>query len=231
LAASRGARVVVWNEAATVVPAAEESLFVRRGAELARRRGIDLVLAYIVPATDVPYRMENKYVWLSENGDVLESYFKHHPVPGEGSLKGAAPLRVLARPYGKLAGAICYDYDFPEMSLAHARLGAGLVVVPASDWRGIDPYHTQMARIRAIEGGFSVLRPVRWATSGAFDAYGRSRATLSHFEDNDRVILATLPVLRVPTFYSRIGDAPVLLFGVILVGAFVEAFRRRAKTQ
>jgi apolipoprotein N-acyltransferase len=226
-AADRGARLVVWNEAATIVTRGDEPSFIERGQDLARRRGVDLVLAYIVPLSETPFSMENKYVWISESGDVLETYFKHHPVPGEGSVRGTDPLRALARPYGFAAGAICYDYDFPEMSLGHAAAGAGLVVVPASDWRGIDPYHTQMARIRAIEGGFSVVRPVRWATSGAFDAYGRQRAAMSHFEDNDRVLLATVPTTPAPTLYASIGDSAAVLYLLILLGALAAGFRRR----
>ena len=226
-AADRGARLVVWNEAATVVQRSDEPAFVERGVDLARRRGVDLVLAYIVPLSEAPFGMENKYVWISETGEVLETYFKHHPVPGEGSVRGNDPLRALERPYGFAAGAICYDYDFPEMSLGHASAGAGLVVVPASDWRGIDPYHTQMARIRAIEGGFSVVRPVRWATSGAFDAYGRQRAAMSHFEENDRVMLATVPTTPAPTLYASIGDSAALLYVLVLVGAVAAGVRRR----
>ncbi len=216
-AAQRGARLVVWNEGATVVHAAGESAFLRRGTGLAQRLGVDIVMAYIVPLEGMA-KFENKYVWVTSEGGIAETYFKHHPVPGEGSIKGSAPLRVLDRPYARVAGAICYDYDFPALGLRHARLGAGLVVVPSSDWRGIDPYHTQMASIRGIEGGFSVLRPVRWATSGAFDAYGRSRASLSHFEANDRILLATLPVERVPTLYVRTGDwLPVLALLFVLL--------------
>lgn len=227
-AAASGARVVVWNEAATVVRAAEEPAFLARGAALARARGVDLVLAYAVPLSAAPGAFENRYAWLSDQGELLETYEKHHPVPGEGSVAGTAPLRALDRPYARAAGAICYDYDFPAMGLGHARLGAGLVVVPSSDWLGIDPFHTEMARLRAIEGGFSVVRPVRWATSAAFDAYGRARATLPFFEENDRILLATVPVEPVRTLYGRIGDSIALAYGAILLGALAAALRARS---
>jgi len=227
LAADRGARLVVWNEGATLVEKSDEPAFIARGAEIARRRGIDLVLAYVVPLGLKPLSFENKYVWLDEGGRKLETYFKHHPVPGEGSVAGTNALRTLSRPYAAAAGAICYDYDFPAMALAHAAGGAGLVAVPASDWRGIDPYHGQMARVRAIEGGFSLLRPARGATSGAFDAYGRTRATMPFFEENDRVMLASVPTERVPTLYARIGDLPALAYAFVLAAAGVAAWRRR----
>lgn len=228
-AAARGARIVVWNEAATVVRKEDEAAFLERGARLARARGVDLVLGYLVPLSIRPLRFENRYAWLSERGEVLERYEKHHPVPAEGSRAGTAPLRAHDRPYARAAGAICYDYDFPAMSLGHARLGAGLVVVPSSDWRGIDPLHTSMARVRAIEGGYSVVRPVRWATSGAFDAYGRSRAALPFFEENDRILLATVPVDHVPTLYGALGDTIALVYAAVLAAGVLAALRSRIR--
>jgi apolipoprotein N-acyltransferase len=215
-AIERGAKLVVWNEGATVVEGKDEAAFIERAQELAKQGQADLVLAYIVPI-DGMKRFQNKYLFIDASGRVLERYLKHHPVPGEGAVKGTAPIRVLQRPYGKVAGAICYDYDFPGLAQKHAALKAGLVFVPSSDWLGIDPYHTQMARARAIEGGFSLLRPVRWATSAAYDHLGRPRATLSHFEQNERIMLAELPVVHRATFYSQTGDLLVWLAGLIVM--------------
>ena len=167
MASARGARLVAWNEVATVVEPAEEAAFVDRGRGMARELGIDLVLAYGVVASRAPLLLDNKFVFITQEGEVAETYRKHHPVPGEPSMRGKEPLWAIDRPYGRVAGAICYDYDFPAMARSHSVLGAELVVVPSSDWAGIDPYHTQMARVRAIEGGFTVFRPVRWASSAA----------------------------------------------------------------
>ena len=101
------------------------------------------------------------------------------------------------------------------------------MVVPSSDWRGIDPFHTQIARIGAISGGFALVRSVRWATSAAFDAYGRTRATMAVDEQHDRVMLATVPVTRVPTIYAAVGDAPVVALCLALVAAVIVRARRR----
>ena len=59
--------------------------------------------------------------------------------------------------FGPAAGAICYDYDFPYLGLENARLNPSLVVLPSSDWKGIDSIHAQMASVRAIEGGYSLF--------------------------------------------------------------------------
>ncbi len=214
-AADLGARLVVWNEIATVMPPAEEPGFVARARALARDRQIDLVLAYGVLVGADRLLFDNKYLFISDSGEILEEYRKHHPVPGEPSIRGTEPLRVLERPYGRVAGAICYDYDFPALAREHARLGADLVVLPSSDWRGIDPVHTFMARTRAIEGGFTLLRSVRWAPSGAFDARGRTRAWMSALDDTDGVMVARVPVGRLSTNATAVGDA-LAMAGLLL---------------
>lgn len=146
-------------------------------------------------------------------------------------MRGTAPIVALDRPYGRVAGAICYDYDFPSLGQEHAALGTQLAVVPSSDWRGIDPFHTQMAAIRGIEGGYSVLRPVRWATSTATDAYGRVRGSLSYFELNDRVLVAQVPITQVQTVYAAIGDALPWTCLVGLLWAGLAVIRRRARPE
>jgi apolipoprotein N-acyltransferase len=45
---------------------------------------------------------------------------------------------------------------------------------------------------------------------------GRERATLSAWEANDRVLLATVPVTRWPTPYAQLGDAPILALSATL---------------
>jgi apolipoprotein N-acyltransferase len=216
LAAGRGARVVVWNEVATLVSPADEAAFLARARSTAQELGIDLVLAYAVLETETPVLLDNKYVFIADDGAVLDEYQKHHPVPGEPSIRGSGALRLLDRPYGRVGGAICYDYDFPAIAREHARGGADLVLLPSSDWRGIHPVHTLMARVRAIEGGFSLVRSTRWAASGMFDRLGTVRAWMPPGEDG--VLVAQVPVARAETIATRLGDAPIAIAAIVLVG-------------
>jgi apolipoprotein N-acyltransferase len=218
-AAKQGAAIAVWGEGSTIVTEKGEEPLLRTLTELAKRYHIAIVAAYVVvlpkDQQDKWHRMRNKFTWIQDNGDIAETYLKHHPVPGEGSVPGRAPLKIVSTKYGKMAGAICYDYDFPEMSLTHARLGADLVVVPGLDWRNMLKRHTLMARMRAIEGGFSLLRSANDATSMGFDNLGQIRAAMTSFGDNDHILLASLPVERTDTLYSRIGN--VIAYSAILV--------------
>lgn len=237
LAADRGARLIVWNEGATAVVEDTEAQLIARGQELARRRRVDLVLAFVTVTDPASFAFENKAVFIDDEGTLRTEYHKRHPVPGE-TAPSDNPVPRIERPYGVVSLGICYDHDFPEMSRAHAAVGADLVAVPSSDWAGIDPVHTRMARVRAIEGGFSSVRPVRAAASGAFDQLGRVRGWMRMDEDNERVMLAEVPVGRTPTVYAAVGDmliglpsGLVVLLWVVQAGATVIRRRRgRAET-
>ena len=156
LAAQRGAQVIAWSEVATLVAPDAEAALRGRASVLSRRYAIDFIVAYGVLLQRAPLLVDDKYEWFGPEGAVIETYRKHHPVPTEPTLKGDAPIAVLDRPWGRAAGAICYDYDFPALARQHAQGGAGLVFVPGGDWRGIDPHHTldvQSARHRRRDVG------------------------------------------------------------------------------
>ncbi len=227
-AATRGAKLIAWPEAATVVRPDGEAALVERARAFSTRRGVDLALAYAVLVSEGPLLLDNKVSFVTSEGAIAQTYRKHHPVPGEPSMKGEEPLELVERPYGKVGLAICYDYDFPALARRHAELGAQVVLVPSSDWPGIDPIHTELARARAIEGGFSVVRPVRWATSAAFDGLGRVRGLLPGRE-LDKVMVATVPLEQLSTVYTRVGDAPALVLVAPLLGAVGLAVMRRRR--
>lgn len=210
IAAQRGASIAVWGEGSTLVSEKGEAPFLKNLSILAKTQNIAIVAAYAVPppkdGKDKNQPFQNKFTWIHENGDIAETYLKHHPVPGEGSRRGITPLKIVHNEYGNMAGVICYDYDFPQMALTHARLGADLVVLPGMDWRGMLFRHTLMARIRAIEGGFSLLRSANEASSMGFNNYGQVRAAMSDFGNNDKIMIASLPVQKINTLYSRVGN-------------------------
>jgi len=237
LAAGRGAKIVVWNEAATFLERPDEAPLVEKGRAVARETGIDLIMAFGVLVSREPLRFENKYLWIRPDGGVAEEYWKRHPVPGEGSIPGTQRALVLpldpADPEkGRAGGGICYDADFPEVPLGLARSGAGLMLLPSSDWRGIDPLHSDMARIMGLSAGLSVFRSVRSATSMASDPYGRVLASRRFYIGGDGVMTADVPALPVPTLYAKIGESFPLaclafgLFGLVLIVGKVRPGRR-----
>ena len=230
-AARHGAELALWGEGSTVISEKGEGRFLRTLSQVARSNRMAIIAAYAIPLPKDQQvggnEMINKYTWIGNNGSIAQTYLKHHPVPGEGSVPGKAPLKVIPTKYGNMAGDICYDDDFPQMSLTYARLGADLVLNAGLDWPGILYRHTLMARVHAIEGGFSFLRSANGATSMGFDNLGRIRASMASSEDNDHIMLASLPVKRTVTLYSRVGNIIAYIAIVALIGFFFIAIKKR----
>jgi len=215
-AAQSGAQIVVWAEVATMVRPEGEAELLRKLDELATANKIHLVAGYAVLLENNQYA--NKYQWLTPTGDGQNEYLKRHPVPGEPAIKGTSLPTPVATPLGLASGAICFDFDFPEEALSRARQGVDFVALPSSDWKGIDPIHTQMAAFRSIEGGFSTLRTTNLGLTAGINPYGQMVARMDHYDHSDGIMLVRLPTEGVNTIYSQIGDLLVYLcMGMMLL--------------
>ena len=91
-------------------------------------------------------------------------------------------------------------------------------MLPSGDWREVAPYHADMARVRAIENGFSLVRPVSGATTIVCDYNGRVIGKRDFYDGGDRVLVSNVPTNGVPTLYSAIGDA--FAWGCILTAGY-----------
>ncbi len=222
-----GARLVVWNEASELVLPDEEEEVARRIASAAKELGVQIVAAYIVPRSSSPLLYENVLLWLGEDGLVVTRYLKHRPAPGEPAIRGTGPLPVHDTSLGRISAALCYDEDDPALAREQGRAGADLVALPSSDWRGIDPLHTQMAALRAVENGMSIVRSTRSGLSAGIDPLGRFRGWQSSSESEDRILRIVLPRHRLATPYAVVGDVVVWAAGLFLLALGVGAFRSR----
>lgn len=229
LAADRGAEVVVWNEGANAILPAEEVEWEQKLSNLAKETQVELYTSYIVPISMEPLLYENKALHFGPDGTHIQTYLKHEPVAGEPAVKGTSPLEVHQTAWGKIGTAICYDYDYPALARGYGKLDADLVVVPSSDWRGIDPVHTQMAALRAIENGHSILRSTRMGLSAGIDPYGRMQGLMSHFDSAEKILMTTLPVEGRTTLYTWIGDVVVLLSILLIIGIPVANWRKKRR--
>ncbi len=217
-AARAGARIIVWQEDAVWLLEEDEEAFIERGRELARQEEIYLAMGLMVqprvqPAT---YRT-NKVILIDPSGSIKFEYLKAHPVPGDIDVPGDGLVPTLDTPYGRIASVICFDLDFPSIGRQAGRAGVDLMLVPADDWKAIDPLHTYMATFQAIANGFSMIRSTGEGLSAAVDYQGRVLAAMDDFTTEEVVMIADVPMEGVTTIYSRIGD----LFAWLSVMGFV----------
>ena len=207
--ARAGAKIVFWGEANAFAFKKDEPALIRRGAELARSHQIYLGISVGTWNQDSPKPFENKIVLIDPKGEVVLNTLKARPVPGGEaaiSARDDGRIKSVATPYGRIGAAICFDMDFPGLIAEAGRQRVDVMLVPSNDWRAIDPWHTHMARLRAVEQGFNLVRHVSGGLSLATDYHGRTLASMDHYTTKHRALIAHVPTRGVQTLYSRIGD-------------------------
>ena len=208
--ARAGAKIVFWGESNAFALKQDEPELIRRGAELARAYQIYLGIAVGTWNQDSPKPFENKIVLIDPQGEVVLNSLKAIPVPGGEaaiSARDDGRIKSVATPYGRVGAAICFDMDFPGLIEEAGRQRVDLMLVPSNDWRAIDPWHSHMARLRAVEQGFNMVRHVSGGLSLATDHQGRVLASMDHYTTKDRALVAHVPTRGVQTLYTRVGDA------------------------
>ena len=143
-----------------------------------------------------------------------------------GGLEPGPASRLLARPAGPVAVAICYELSDGAALAAASRAGAGWLLASAN----LDPYPLRLqqqfkalAQLRAIETGRWLVSAANTGPSMLIDARGRLRDQLP--PGLRRSGLMQLQRLSALTPYARWGEWPLLL----LFGAALSArrFERR----
>lgn len=224
-----GAKIVFWGEANAFVFKEDEPALIQRAAELARKREIYLGVAVGTWNTAGAKPLENKLLLLDPKGDVIWENWKARPVPGGEAAITALDdglIKSAETPYGRLGGVICFDMDFPGLLKQAGQANVDIMLVPSNDWKEIDPWHSHMARVRAIEQGFNLVRHTSNGLSVAADYQGRVLNTMDHYTAGDRVLISQVPVKGRTTIYSRIGDSFAWLCLVGLLVSSVVAWRK-----
>ncbi len=234
--ADQGAKIIVWSEAIGLTLSPEEDAVLERARNMAKNKNIYLFmsLGVINPGPFSPERLllVNKTITLTPQGEIANVYLKSNPIPFAEQEYGSDDLiPVIDSPYGRLSPVICYDADFPEFLKQTDKIGTDILIVPSGDWKAIDPYHAYMSRLRGIENGVSVVRPVSRATSIATDPYGNLLGSSDFFSSEDKTLLVEVPMKGINTIYNRIGDllpyVALVFTGYILLEILLRIFRRR----
>ncbi len=203
--ARAGAELVFWAEANAVVHADHEDELVERGRDFARAEQVYLLMSlYTVHPGNRP--PDNKTIAIDRQGEVRYTYDKEMviiepPEPGDGVMK------TLETPFGTITSAICFDYSFPHYIRQAGRADVDIAIDPSWDWKPIDPHHTWVSSVRAVENGFSMVRQTKDGLSAAVDYQGRVLSRMDHFTTEETVMVSEVPTVGVTTVYSRIGDA------------------------
>jgi len=193
-------------------------------------------------------RIFNAAILMDSEGQVAETYDKHHLVPfGEympfewlfrqievgglaaraegGYASGPGPRLLDFGALGTALPLICYEAVFAhDVGRAPAR-PAFLMQLTNDAWFGSrsgPQQHLAQARMRAIEQGLPMIRAANTGISAVIDPAGRITDSLPL--NTAGYLDAILPASVAPTLYSRTGDVPWAF--LVLLGMIWAVFRR-----
>jgi len=245
LALDLGADLVVWSESGhpgTVGRMPWVGLRLERLlAEAARRRGDAGPQALVGALVEVPaepgagFAYTNSILLLDGDG-LVGRYDKRHLVPfGEympaerlffwfhrlvptlGDLHPGSSHDPVATRFGRAAVFVCYEavlgHHVASLAAGDARL---LVNVTNDGWFDGTPapeQHLRFSALRAAETGRPLVRCANSGISAAFAADGRLVGRLG--EGQRGLLLVSLPPATREALYPHLGDAPVVVAGVL----------------
>lgn len=228
--AKAGAKIVFWAEGNGVILKEDENELYEQASEIASNHNIYLGVAVAVIDQTNSKFLENKFVLFDETGNKVIDYWKNIAVPGgEAEVSNIMETGIpkTATPYGIIASAICFDLDFPNY-LKQAK-GSDILLAPSNDWKEIDPIHTDMAKFRAIEQGFNLIRQTSFGLSQGTDYTGKVISEMDHFTDSSKVLVTQLPTKGTKTIYSMIGDSFIVFCMLLLIVVIIVIRKKKAE--
>jgi apolipoprotein N-acyltransferase len=226
-ARAKGAQLVVLPEEISILPAADQPAMEAELSQWAKEAHATLEVGFRVMTAGAGGKARNRLFLFTPQGQTI-TYDKRHLIPGLESSQvdpSVNPVLVTKVDERTLGGAICKDWDFSEigrrLSLGHA----AIAVAPGWDFGKDGWLHGRMAMLRAVEGGFTLVRSARGGIMSVSDRNGRVLAEAPSGPDAP-LLVAQAPVPNVtPTLYARFGDlfgwaclaGVVLFFGGILM--------------
>jgi apolipoprotein N-acyltransferase len=215
--AQAGAKIIIWPEAGAAVLAPDEPDLLARAGALARQHGVYLDIGLGVLSRQRPYA-RNQAILIDPQGRVVWTYDKARPVPGMDKLTpGDGRVPTVDTPYGRLANVICFDADFPALARQGGQHRVDLMLVPSNDWRDFGTVHTQKATLRAIENGYSLIRPDTHGLAQAVDYQGHVLASTDYFGTGQQTVVAYVPTDGARTIYAAVGDVFAWLCTAVLL--------------
>jgi apolipoprotein N-acyltransferase len=219
MAVSNNAKIIAFQETSIKVSEEDETKLMNEIKKIAEENDIYFSLSYgVFPEKGKGW---NKHVLSNNKGEIEIDYRKRY-LKGLGELgesalykKGPEVIQTADTPYGIIGASICRDAEFPPYMRQAGKKNVSIMLNPSYDIpKSTGPSNS----LRAIENGFSFIRPVYNGYSYAVDYNGRILAHMDSDKTEDGIMYSDVPTKGVRTIYSTIGD---LLGWLCVLGFFV----------
>jgi len=245
--------IVVFPETCAPVYLRYDQKYRPRMENLARDLGVGVFIGFLDGRYDGPERSLRVYnsAGLITPGGAFLGYDKMHLLPfgeaipfawkfpslakmdfGQANFTPGPEVEPIESQVGRLAPLVCFESIFPGLSRRFVRDGADVLINVTNDgWFGSTPgpfQHNDMAIFRAVENRRFLVRSANTGISMFVDPAGRVKRALGLYEEG--ILIHQIHHVDGTTFYTRHGDAPVLIGAVVslLAGGLIAALRRRS---
>lgn len=228
-----GAKIILWPEQAIIGVEEDVQVVVASAQALAQQAAIYLGMPTFTVFPESDRAAENVMFVAAPDGDVAIHHIKYGGNMVEGTLPGSGDIQSLETPYGRLAGIICWDTNYPNTVRQVGEQNVDILLSPSKEWAGINPMHAEMAVFRAIENGTAVIRQADEGLSIIVDSYGRTLATGEGLADSGNYLLTDVPITSPTTIYPMIGDVVGVIAsaGLFILAVYALVRGRRRQTE
>ncbi len=222
-AAGAGAEIAALQEFAAIIPQEEEDAFIGRMRRIATDNSIYLCVNYVslpprhsgrhdysfgLIELDDGEEGKNKALLIDSNGEIKIEYTKRHVNLLEGNYileSSSEQIPVADTAFGRIGVVVCKDMEYSRFMRQAAQKHADLIIAPSSEaTRALAITYSQM--LRAVEYGFSFIRPCSYGLSVAVDYHGNILASSNSFTSPGNTMYAEVPVPGTSTLYGITGD-------------------------
>jgi len=219
IAASTGAKFVSFPEYSILIDEENRDRLITKSQEIAKDNNVHFAITYAYFVQEG--KGENILLFIDDKGNILLDYAKKYLVGigdiGETAVfkKGPEIIQSVDTPYGRIGLSICRDIDMAKYLVQAGRQNVDIMISPAYEWP--TSLVINLGYMRAIENGFSLVRPTYNGISFASDFNGNVLATMEFDPAESGIMYADVPTKGVRTLYPHIGD----IFGWLCVVGFL----------
>ncbi|QTL98184.1 hypothetical protein GM661_09430 [Iocasia frigidifontis] len=221
-ASQKGAKIISFQEFAMLINDEDQDSLRKEYKRIAKENNVYLSITY--GYFSKKEKGENKHLLINNQGEILLDYTKRYLLGfgdiGETAVfkKGVEIIQYTDTPYGRLAISICKDMNYPAYIRQAGEADVDIMLNPSYDFpKSTSPSYYD----RAIENGFSIIRPTYNGITYMEDYNGEIIAMMDSDKTETGILYADLPIKGVETIYYKIGD---LLGWLSLFGLFVLIF-------
>jgi apolipoprotein N-acyltransferase len=223
--AKNGAKIISWAEANGLITEENLQRYLQKSSQIAKKYELYFFPTFWIKSPN--NLTKNQVFGFNSKGEQILEYNKNEPLPNEKIFRGDGKIPVVNTNYDRIAVAICFDNDHPELIAGSGKNQADILLSPSRDWKQINPKHSYIVSFRSIENGLTTIKSTNFGDSVIWDNKGKVIAQNKFSFENYqvRVLEATIDVQRKQTLYSKIGDLVVWLsFCLIIVFIILKLF-------